>query len=157
MNATDDQTFARSFRASTRRTFIFAATLALFCAACAQDPQKETKQELQTLSSWAATLHLLADSWREGSVPTSYATKTLENAREALRQESQRAQSSSSLAPDARSSLVAHSQSLDAQAGELASAVQREDRSAVPPLANALVQEEQTLAALAQKAGAQTR
>jgi hypothetical protein len=154
MRATD-QTFARRVRA--RRTFIFAASLALFCAACAQDPQKETKQELQTLSSWAATLHLLADSWREGSVPTQYTTKTLENARDALRQESQRAQSSSSLGGEARSSLVAHIESLDALAGEFASATQREDRSAVPQLVNALAQEEQTLADLAQKAGAQTR
>ena len=140
-----------------RRVRVACVLLLSLSAACAQDPQKEIRREVQTLSSWAATLHLLADSWREGTVPTPYAKKTIEAARETLRDELKTIQGSSTIPADACAALSERAQSLDALTEAMSRAVQSEDRAATEQLAGSLSQEEQLLGSLAQQAGAQSR
>jgi hypothetical protein len=138
-----------------RRVCVVAVLLSL-SAACAQDSQKEIKQQAQTLASWAATLHMIGDSWREGSVPGRYAEKTLDEAREALRDEGQTIDESSTMPADARAVLSDHARKLDALAGGMRESV-KGNAAAVSQAVDALAQEEQSLRDLAQRAGAQTR
>jgi hypothetical protein len=140
-----------------RRFFTLAVMLSLLftSAACASDPQKEARQKLQTLSSWAATLHLLADSWREGSVPSRYSTKTADDAHETLTEESQTIQQSSSIPADAREVIKGHARNIDAAAASLAQAVRNEDRVAAAQLSVQLSDEQKSIDDLAHGAGAQ--
>jgi hypothetical protein len=154
---TTDQDSKRNGHARGRRLCAFAvsSSLLLLSAACAQDPQKEVRQELQTLSSWAATLHLLADSWREGSVPSRYAAKTADDAHETLMEESQTIQQSSSIPADAREVIKGHARNIHAAAMSLAQAVRNEDRGAAAQLSGQLSDEQKSVDDLARGAGAQ--
>lgn len=143
-------------RRRARLACALAATLSLFVA-CASDPQSEAREKAQKLASWAATLHLLADSWREGSVPTRYARRSAQAAQRALQEASKSAQESSTLRAEARASLVERAQSLDRLASALAQAAQKEDRSLAVQLSDSLAHEEQTLKEFAQPEGAQGR
>jgi hypothetical protein len=153
-----DHNSTRVGRRRVRRVCALALALSL-CAACARDPQGEARQELQTLSSWAATLRLLADSWREGAVPSRYAAKTAEAAQETLQEEARKIERSCEMCYGSWSQAVlgAHAHNLDSLASELSQAVQKEDRAAAVQLVESLAGEEQSLRDLARKAGAQGR
>ncbi|MDT7604478.1 MAG: hypothetical protein QOF61_2475 [Acidobacteriota bacterium] len=154
MRATDHNS-TRDVRRRARVVCVLA-TLSLF-AACAQaDPQKEIRQEAQTLASWAATLHLVGDSWREGSVPGRYAEKTISEVREALREEGHTINESSTLPANARAVLSEHAQRLETLASGMRESVTSNPAS-MPQEIEMLSQEEQSLKDLAQKAGAQAR
>lgn len=43
-------------------------------------------KKLQTVTSWAATAHQVAEAWTHHSVPTVYATQTLQKSQEELQQ-----------------------------------------------------------------------
>jgi hypothetical protein len=150
---------ARGGRTRARRLCALAAfvSLLILSAACSQDPQKEVREELRTLSSWARTLRLLAESWREGSVPSRYAAKTAREAREALQEELQAVQQSSSVPADARAALAQHAQTLDALASSLSQAARGGDREGAAQLVVQLSGEQQSLDALARGAGAPAR
>lgn len=148
---------ARDGRRRARRVCAVAAMALSLFVACASDPQEEAREESQRLASWAATLHLLADSWRAGAVPTRYTRKSAEAAHETLQEELKSMQKSSTLPSDARASLVERAQSLDALASAVAQAAQKEDRNGAEQLGESLAREEQTLKELAQQAGAQGR
>ena len=152
----DSRRCARDGRRRARCVCAVTMALSLFVA-CASDPQDEAREASQRLASWAATLHLLTDSWREGSVPTGYARKSAEAAHKTLQEELQSVQKSSTLRADARGSLVERAQSLDALASAVAQAAQKEDRNAAQQLSESLAREEQTLKEFAQQAGAQGR
>jgi hypothetical protein len=142
------------FRA--RRICVVAVLLSLSAASCAQDPQKETRQEAQTLASWAATLGMVGDSWREGSVPGRYAEKTIAEVRESVREEGQTINASATLPADARAALSDHARKLDALASGMRESVTSNPAS-MPQAVEALSQEAQSLRDLAQQAGAQPR
>jgi hypothetical protein len=146
----------RGGRRGSARLVCVVAALSLSVSSCAQDPQKETRQEAQTLASWAATLHMVGDSWREGSVPGRYAEKTIIEVRESLREEGKTINESSTLPADARAALSDHEQKLDTLAGRMREVVTSNPAS-MPQAVEALAQEEQSLKDLAQRAGAQAR
>jgi hypothetical protein len=143
-------------RKRARRVCVVVAALSLSAASCAQDPQKEIRQEAQTLASWAATLHMVGDSWREGSVPGRYAEKTIIEVRESLREEGKTINESSTLPADARAALSDHAGKLDALASGMRESVTSNPAS-MPQDIEMLSQEEQALRDLAQRAGAQGR
>jgi hypothetical protein len=155
MRATGHNSKRGGGRGLARRVCIVAAALSL-SAACSRDPQKEISREAQTLASWAATLHMIGDSWREGSVPGRYAEKTIIEVREALREEGKTINESSTLPADARAAVSDHARKLDALASGMRESV-TSNPAAMPQEIETLAQEEQSLRDLAQKAGAQTR
>jgi hypothetical protein len=136
---------------------VVAVLLSLSAASCAQDPQKETRQEAQTLASWAATLHLVGESWREGSVPSQYARKTFHEIRKVLQKELKSIQESSTMPADERAALAEHAQKLDGLTGAMWEEVQTGDPTFTSKMIEQAAQEEQLLKDLAQKAGAQAR
>ena len=109
------------------------------------------------MASWAASLHLLCDAWREGSVPTRYAAKSMEEAREALSQEAQTLRKEISKG-DAESqdgsALLDHLSKLDALTVSAAEAVRAGDSSAAERVVGSLAQEQQALSDLSRGVGA---
>lgn len=156
MSATgQNSTHDVSARACRLRALVATLSLLLTTPACASDPQKEVRQELQTLSSWAATLRMLSDSWRDGSVPSRYAAKTADDAHETLMAESQTIQQSSSIPADAREVIKGHARNIDAAATSLAQAVRNDDRAVAARLSGQLSEEQKSIDDLARGAGAQ--
>lgn len=144
----------RALRLCATATLIALVSLSV---SCASDPQKGARQELQTLSSWAATLRLLADSWREGSVPSRYAAKTADEAHEALQEEWHSIEQSTTTSAEARAGLSDHARTLDALAATLAQAVRNENREAAGQLIAQLSDEQKSVDELARGAGAGNR
>jgi hypothetical protein len=133
-----------------RRAVALAAVL-LLSSSCGQDPASRVEQERKTVASWAATLHALCDFWREGSVPTPYARKALEAARQAMQEEAQTLQqelSDGKAQQQPGAALLAHVWKLDALTQTLAGAVARGDRDAAQQVSALVAQEEQSLASL---------
>ncbi|MFL6229273.1 MAG: hypothetical protein ACJ741_10880, partial [Pyrinomonadaceae bacterium] len=138
-----------------RRICVAAVLLSLSGASCAQDPQKEIRQEAQTLASWAATLHLLGDDWHEGSVPSRYVAKSAEEAHETLQEEAQKLERSCRMCYGSLSQLLgARAENLGSLASSLSQAVRNEDRAAVEQLSARLSEEQRAFDDLARGAGA---
>jgi hypothetical protein len=62
------------------RIIVLTALLGALAACGNQSASSEQAQEIQTLLSWTATTHMAADSWRQGTVPQVYTTRTLKYA-----------------------------------------------------------------------------
>lgn len=48
---------------------------------------EEMAKEVQNVSSWSATAHMVGDAWIHGAVPKKYAQKTLKKAQEEILKE----------------------------------------------------------------------
>ena len=136
----------------------FVVAVAAASSACSGgSPSERVEQERKTVASWAASLHLLCDAWREGSVPTRYAAKSLEEAREALGEEAQtlrRELSQGEAEPQRGSALLDSLARLDALAVAAAGAVRAGDRGAAEQIVGALSREQQSLSDLSRGVGA---
>src|SRR5690349_2401955 len=66
------------------RRMVLLGLLAALTACGNQAPADEQAKEIQTLLSWTATTHMAVDSWRQGTVPQVYTTRTLQYAAEQL-------------------------------------------------------------------------
>lgn len=58
--------------------------LNLLTACSSQSSTDKLAKELQTVKSWTATAHMVADAQIHGDVPTAYAKHTLEKAQEGI-------------------------------------------------------------------------
>jgi len=68
--------------------FPYSVLLVAILTACnSQSSSINAKKELQTIDSWTATAHLLADEWLRGAVPNIYAQQTLQKVEKNLQQE----------------------------------------------------------------------
>ncbi|AFY91301.1 hypothetical protein [Chroococcidiopsis thermalis] len=65
----------------------FVLLVAILTACNSQSSSSAAKKELQTIGSWTATAHLLADEWLQGAVPNVYARQTLQKVEKNLQQE----------------------------------------------------------------------
>lgn len=56
--------------------------------ACSTQPSPQSLgKELRTINSWAATAHMVSDSWLKGTVPNAYAKRTLQTTQDNLKKE----------------------------------------------------------------------
>ena len=65
----------------------FFLLVAILTACNSQFSSINAKKELQTIDSWTATAHLLADKWLQGAVPNVYTRQTLQKVEQNLQQE----------------------------------------------------------------------
>jgi len=95
--------------------------LALTAAACGRPP--ELDKQLETLSSWTATMQLAREEHGAGAITTTYATQLRDGARSALKEAQQtigaaaRSEVDSSYAAAALDSLRTAIRQLDAETG----------------------------------------
>jgi hypothetical protein len=97
------------------------AVLALACTGCGSAPKLD--QQLQTLSSWTATLELATERHGAGAISTTYATQLADAARASLQTaegqigQAARSRVDSSYAANALDSLRGAIRRLDAETG----------------------------------------
>jgi hypothetical protein len=111
------------------RIIILLGLLAALTACGNQSPADEQAKEIQTLLSWTATVHLAADSWRQGTVPQVYTTRTLQYAAEQLAQEQPAVAKLPPIAGD--SPLAERLQRVQTAIGQMSTAVAQGDRAAL--------------------------
>ncbi|WP_143845149.1 hypothetical protein [Nostoc sp. T09] len=62
--------------------------ITLCLASCSNKSSSEDlTKEIQNVSSWSATAHMVGDAWIHGAVPKKYAQKTLKKAQEEILKE----------------------------------------------------------------------
>jgi|ERR687885_590851 hypothetical protein len=113
----------------------------------------ELTQELQTVKSWAATAHLVGDTWIRGDVPTAYAKRTLSTTQKELQNELNKL--SQEAPPQSRATLVAQLQRLQSTVKQMSKAVEQKNAMAMQQQIQQLSAQEQSISTLAKTAGVQ--
>lgn len=124
----------------------------LLSACSSQSSSDELAKELQTVKSWAATAHLVGDSWTQGNVPEAYAKQTLEKTQEELKNETDTL-SKLSIESSQRDTLLDQLKRLENTVGQMSKAVAQKDQKAIAQQIQQLSLEEQMLDKLAKTAG----
>ncbi len=87
--------------------FLLSIALALLLSGCGPTSGSNVLQKsMQTIQSWAATAHTVADAWDKGNVPTAYAAQTLDDASQALQQQKDVLANTSSVPPGQRAQVT---------------------------------------------------
>jgi hypothetical protein len=122
------------------RIIILTALLGALAACGNQSASSEQAQEIQTLLSWTATTHMAADSWRQGTVPQVYTTRTLQYAAEQLDSEQPKVAKLPPIAGD--TPLGERLQRVQTAIAQMSTAVEQGDRGALAgPLQQIAAQE----------------
>ena len=139
-----------------RRMTRYGLMLVLVCmTACGtSSPDEEVTTELQTIASWAATAHMVADAWTRGAVPTAYAKQSLQTAQQTLQDEAQTFSQSPAATTQRGAALLQALQQLERMLGMMAQAVEREDRALLATQIAQLTVEEQHLSEFGKIGGA---
>ncbi|MDZ8054788.1 MAG: hypothetical protein RMX68_026195 [Aulosira sp. ZfuVER01] len=68
--------------------YTFLMLVILWLTSCTSNSSsKEMTKEIQNVSSWSATAHMVGDAWIHGAVPKKYAQETLKKAQEEILKE----------------------------------------------------------------------
>jgi hypothetical protein len=126
--------------------------LNLLTACSSQSSTDKLAKELQTVKSWTATAHMVADAQIHGDVPTVYAKHTLEKAQEELKHETDTL-SKLSIAPSQRRTVLEQLKRLEDTLGQMSKAVEQKDPQAMIQQIQQLSTQEQTINMLAKTAG----
>jgi len=111
-------------------------------------------EELKTISSWAATAHMIADTWMAGSAPTAYTVQTLFEARRRLQEERSRIESRS-VPAETRGEVVRQLDNLGETMNQMLSAIRKADRKALARQIGQLSAAAEAVASLAKGSQAQ--
>lgn len=128
--------------------------LTLLTACSSKSSSEELTKELQTVSSWTATAHMVGDAWVRGSVPTAYAKQTLSTAQQELQKESDTL-AQLSISPTQRPTLLENLHRLEQTVGQMSTAVEQADRTAMTQEIQKLSLAEQKVKKFAQSKGMQ--
>jgi hypothetical protein len=127
--------------------------LALSIACKGESPAERLSSELQPVTSWAATIHMVSETWMSDAVPTAYALKTLQTAQRELKEESDALAQASTIPADQRATAQEHLENLNRISGEMSESMQRSDRARVAQAVNQISAEEEAIKALARSGG----
>jgi hypothetical protein len=128
--------------------------MALLLSGCGSTSGSNALQKsVQTIQSWTATAHTVADEWNNGDVPTAYAAQTMDDASQALQQQKDLLANSSSVPPDQRVQVTNPIPPLLQTIDRLAEAIRRGDHAIVTAQAQQLANQEQSLDDLAKQMG----
>lgn len=130
--------------------------LLLLLSSCSHAPADQLKIELQTVTSWAATAHMVSEAWLKGDVPHAYAMRALRTAQETIQEEAQTAQEQKAEGVAAlQSSLVGQARSLEQLIAQMRAAIEKRDGETLAQLLKQLEAEEQAIKSLDKSGGAQ--
>lgn len=126
--------------------------LKLLLACSSQSSSEDLAKELQTVKSWAATAHLVGDSWMRGNVPEAYTKQTLEKTQEELKHETDTL-SKLSIESSQRDTVLEQLKRLENTVAQMSKAVEQKDQKAIAHQIQQLSLEEQTIDKLVKTAG----
>lgn len=123
--------------------------------ACSPKPKAaEFTKELKTVTSWAATVHLVGDSWLRDTIPTTYAKQTLQKTQQELQKETH---TLAKVTPERdRMKVSEQLQRLRHTVREMTVAVERKNRNMMNQQLQLLSSQEQALNALLGAKGGQS-
>ncbi|HEY9672163.1 MAG TPA: hypothetical protein V6D11_12005 [Waterburya sp.] len=127
--------------------------LTILSACSSKSSADEVTKELQSVKSWAATAHLVGDSWIRKDVPTAYAKQTLSKAQQELQKEQDNL--SQKAPPQSRAMFIAQVQHLQATVAHMSEAVEEKNSQAMSQELQQLSAQEQSVSTLAKTAGVQ--
>ncbi|MBW4635128.1 MAG: hypothetical protein KME30_25490 [Iphinoe sp. HA4291-MV1] len=127
--------------------------LILYITSCSSKKStEELTKELETVSSWTATAHMVSEAWLRDAVPTAYAQQTLKTTQKELQKETDNL-SKLSIPPKQQQTTLKLIQELKYTVGQMSAAVEQKDRSAIATQLKQLLTEEQTIHKLVKPAG----
>ncbi len=129
--------------------------LTLLSACSSKSSGNDLAKELETVTSWAATAHMVGDAWIHGSVPTAYAKQTLSTAQKKLHKQTDTLAHSSTDSTQRRA-ILEQLQCLESTVGQMSMAVEQKDKTAIAQQLKHLSTQEQTISTLAKFAGGQS-
>lgn len=133
-------------------TRLIPIVVILSITACNSQPtSQKLSQEIETVSSWAATAHLTGESWLNQDVPTIYAKQTLEKSRDELKKETKTIRKIA--ASSNQSSIQNQLQQLQSTIASLATGIDQQDRQAVTQSLRELSNQEKALHSLSEQTG----
>lgn len=131
--------------------FVPIVTVLSITACNVRSPSQQINQELETVGSWAATAHLVGESWLRQDVPVVYAKQTLEKTQNELKKELEtinHIESSSS-----RSSIQTQIQQIQSTIADLGTEINQQDRQAVTHSLQELSNQEKALQSFSESLG----
>ncbi|MDF5733156.1 MAG: hypothetical protein PUP92_35510, partial [Rhizonema sp. PD38] len=115
---------------------------------CSSNPYEDLSKELKTVSSWAATAHMVGEASIRGTVSTAYAKETLKKSREKLQEQTDKLSKS----PEARHNKVLEPlQQLQKTISQMSIAVEQKDNKAIATQLEHLSRQEKTIRTLAKQ------
>lgn len=123
--------------------------LTLLTACNSKSSAEELTKELEKVSSWAATAHMVGEAWIRGDVPMTYAKQTLKTTQKEVQKETDKLSKSS--IPQ-RQNVLKPLQRLQNTIGQMSTAVEQKDRTAIATQLKQLSTEEKTIRSLAKPA-----
>ena len=124
--------------------------LTLLNISCSSNPDEELSKELKTVSSWAATAHMVGEASIKGTVPPAYAKETLKKSREKLLEETDKLSKS----PAAQENKVLEPlQQLQKTISQMSAAVEQKDNKKIATQLEHLSKQEKTIRNLAKQVG----
>lgn len=123
--------------------------LVILLTACnSKSSGSDLKNELQKVTSWAATAQMIGDAWLENNIPTTYAKTALSKTQEELYKETDTLKHSSK-----DHSLLEQVQTLESTVSKISSAIKYKDHNAMLINLKQLSSQKQKLSALASGTG----
>ena len=123
--------------------------------ACGSPSSGDVAKELQTVISWEATAHMVGDAWLKRTVPTVFARRTLQSAREELQREVDTLAHIPDMPAQQRTMLLEPLQQSEHIVAQMLTAVEQDDLAQMTQQLQQLSTNEQAIKALAEKAGLQ--
>lgn len=136
-------------------SFFLLLLSALSLASCSRSAAHEFSTEMQTATSWAATAQMAGEAWLGGAVPTHYAERTIETAKETLLDTRETLEQLSSIPRDQRAKAREHLQNLTAKIEEMRTAIRSGDRARVRQQLQQLAVQKQAFMTFMENAGPQ--
>lgn len=136
-----------------RSRSIWKLVLLIFTTtACSVQPStKSLIKELKTVTSWAATAHLVADFWLQDNVPNAYAKQTLQTTENNLKQE---IKTLAKVTPEQNRNKILNSvQQLQQTVRDMETAVAQKDRNTLSQKIQQLSAQEQVIHGLIKGTG----
>ncbi len=122
-----------------------AVGLVSLCSACSKStPSEAVQKELKTIVSWIETTRAVGEAWKNGSIPSAYATRTFQTAQENLKQEIESIQSLP-VSESGKADLSIKLQQLENSLGQAGQAIGNSDRSALEQVLTQLAKAQQSL------------
>lgn len=123
---------------------LLLSAVATCVTACSAQPSAEQlTKELETVASWTATAHMVGEAWLKQSVPTVYASQTLETVQEEFGKE---AETVAKVAPaQDRTKAQTQLRGIEQTVDEMTKAVEHDDRPTLTQRLQKLSAQEQAL------------
>lgn len=125
------------------RLYLLWELLLLSALTACSSQHENLAQELKTVSSWTATAQFVGESWLQKTVPTAYATETLEATESELHQEMEKIAAAASSQSQTQS--LEQLRQIESIVNRMVNAIKQEDTGAMAQMTHDLASRQQAI------------